>query len=138
MKYKMGITVASLVVYVILLFAFTTIALTVSGNVTSSVYKDKGLAVNLSNLDKIQYYLNKSAMESQSVEINDNTLTFSNGDIYLYNTSKKAVYYNNGILCTDVTNLAFTSSSTNLYHIEIELTKYSIDLQRSITIYVGV
>jgi len=138
MKYKRGITVSALVIYVILLFAFTTVALTVSGNLTSGVYQDKGLAVNLSNIDKLQYYLNKSAISSQSAEYTSNSIIFSNGDEYSFDANTHTVYYNGGILSTGVTNFVLTNNITNLYEIELEFTKYSNVIRRTIKVSVGV
>ena len=137
MKSKMGITVSSLVIYVILLFGFTAVALSVSGNFTTGVYNDKGLAINLSNIDKMQYYLNKSAMNSNSVKILENSLVFSNGDEYLYDNNSHIIYYNKGILVTDVTSVAITNNVTNLYELQLQFTKYSVVTERAIKLSVG-
>ena len=137
MNSKLGITVSSLVIYVILLFSFTAVALGVSGNFTSGIYNDKGLAINLSNLDKIQYYLNKSAVNSTSVEFTSNSITFSNGNEYTYDAATRVVYYNKGILVTDVTKFIVTNNEGSLYEIQMEFTKYSVVTERIVKINVG-
>ena len=137
MKYKRGITVTSLVVYVILLFTFTAVALSVSGNFTSGVYNDKGLAINLANMDKIQYYLNKSAIESKNAEYTTNAIIFSNGDEFKYDINLGVVYYNNGMLATDVTKFVVTNTLEGLYEIQMEFTKYSVVTERNVKIYIG-
>ncbi|MBR5227819.1 MAG: hypothetical protein IKV94_04185 [Clostridia bacterium] len=137
MKYKQGITVVSLVVYVILLFGFITITLTVSGNFSSNLFDEKGSSTNLSNFDKLLYYLNESASTSTDVDIVDNEIAFSNGDVYTYNEGKSTVYLNGGILVKDVTNFSAQQYLTSSIKVECTFTKYTSEISRSINVYVG-
>lgn len=137
MKYKSGITTVSIVVYVILLFAFTTLALNVSSNISNGMFDDKGFAINLSNFDKTLYYLNKSAIESSKVIVTDNTLSFSNGDVFEYDSQKQTLYYNDGILVNNVTDFNINNDDINVYNIQIQLTSYSNELSRNIKLYIG-
>lgn len=137
MKYKKGITTASIVIYVILLFAFTTLSLSVSSNLSSGLFDDKGYAINLSNFDKALYYLNKNAMESNNLTLSDNTITFSNGNEFTYDSNSQTLYYNEGILLNNVKNFTVTSIDTNEYTIEIQFIKYLNELTRSIRLCVG-
>lgn len=137
MKCKQGITLVSLVLYVILLFGFIAITLTVSGNFTSNIFEEKGLSTNLSNYDKLMYYLNKSASESNNVEIVDNTATFSNGDVYTYDDAKHTIFLNEGILLKDVTNCTIENYLTSSIVVNCTFTKFSSQITRSINVYVG-
>jgi len=137
MKYKKGITIASIVIYVILLFAFTTLALNVSSNMSNGMFDDKGFAINLSNYDKAMYYLNKSAIGSNSIAVTENTLTFSNGNVFEYDSQMQALYYNQGILLNDVTGFNIINDDINVYNIQIQLTSYSNEISRNIKLYIG-
>lgn len=134
---KTGITMASLVVYVTLLAAFTGVALTVSNNLSNSVFADKGIAQDMTNYEKVLYYLNKSAMESTSATVNSTTVTFSNGDTFSFDTTKSELYMNNGVLCKNVSSFAIGDIENNLVDIEITLKKYTHSMSRTITLYVG-
>lgn len=137
MKYKQGITAVSVVVYVILLFAFTALALSVSTNLSSGLFEDKGIAINLSNYDKVLYYLNKNAIESSGLEFENNTLKFSNGNEFKYDADSQTIYYNDGIFAKDIKGFTVTMINNNQYTVEVQFIKYLNEMTRSIKIYVG-
>lgn len=137
MNKKTGITMMSLVVYVVLLAAFTGVALTVSNNLSNSVFADKGIAYDMTNYEKIMYYLNNSAMESSSVDVTSTALTFSNGDKFEYNSAKNELKMNGGVLCRNVYAFGIENTQNNLLNIDITLKKYTHSMDRSITLYIG-
>lgn len=137
MSKKVGMTMMSLVVYVVLLAVFTGIALTVSNNLSSSVFLDKGIAQNTTNYEKVLYYLNKSAMESASATVTTTAITFSNGDVFSFDTSKGRLYMNSGVLCNTVSEFDIGNIENNLVNIDITLAKYTNTMTRTITLYVG-
>lgn len=134
---KKGITMTSLVVYIVLLAAFTGIALMVSGNLSDTVFGDKGLAICATNYEKTMYYLNKSAMESTTVTVAGSTVTFSNGDTFEYDASKNVLKLNGGVLCKNVSEFDVGSLENNLLDIEVSFKKYTNTMTRTISIYVG-
>lgn len=137
MNKKRGLTMMSLVVYVVLLAAFTGVALTVSNNLSNSVFADKGIAYDMTNYEKIMYYLNKSAMESSSADATSSTVTFSNGDKFEYNATKNELKMNGGVLCRNVYTFSIGDIQNNLLNIDITLKKYTHSMDRSITLYIG-
>lgn len=134
---KSGITMASLVIYVILLTAFTGIALIVSNNLSISLFEDKGAAINTTSYDRIQYYLNKSAIESSTVNVNGADVTFSNGDTFSYNTETDELSMNGGILCKDVYGFSAVKLESGILSVTLNLKKYTHNMERTITLFVG-
>lgn len=134
---KKGITMTSLVVYIVLLAAFTGIALMVSSNLSDSVFSDKGVSINMASYEKAMYYLNKSAMESTSVTVTDSSVTFSNGDAFEYDDAKNELKMNGGILCKNISKFSVGNVENNLLNIEIGLKKYTNTMERTITLNVG-
>lgn len=137
MSKKAGITMMSLVVYVVLLAAFTGIALTVSSNLSNSVFADKGIAQDMTNYEKVLYYLNKSAMESTSATATTTTITFSNGDVFSFDATKGSLYMNGGVLCNTISEFDIGDIENNLVNIDITLAKYTNTMTRTIALYVG-
>lgn len=137
MSKKTAITMMSLVIYVTLLSALTGIALAVSNNLSDTTFYDKGIAQTMTNYEKVLYYLNKSAMESDTCSTTDTTITFSNGDSFSYNAEKAEVYMNSGILCKNISAFNIGNFENNLVNIDITLEKYTNTMDRTIALYVG-
>lgn len=99
---KNGITLASLVIYIFLFTGFTIFASNVSTNLNEKLFDNRGEAINYSNLNKLQYNIDNSALNSTGVTVSANKITYTNGDVYEYDTSKKAILKNDGVLCLNV------------------------------------
>ncbi len=138
MSKKRGLTMMSVVVYIMLLVAFTGIALVISNNLSDTVFADKGIAQDMTHYEKIMYYLNKSALESSSVTVNSTkSITFSNGDIFLYDADKKELKMNDGVLCKNISSFSIGDVENNLVDIDVTLKRYTHNMERKIIIYVG-
>lgn len=136
---KNGITLTSLVIYVILFFGFTVFVTNISSNMNQKLFEQRGLAVNISNLNKIEYNLFVSSSNSNSIFIDENKISFSNGDTYEYNQDKRTIYKNSGILCTNISGLTFTENPTEdaiRIDMNLELTRYLSKIQREIILLV--
>jgi len=136
---KKGITVTSIVVYVILFFMFTSVTTVISSRFNKNLFEDRGTAINVTAINKLQYNLLESADNSYDVviEAEDNvaTLEFSNGDTYVFDMNKNTVYKNGGNLVGFMTNFAMNVNN-NLIVIDITVNKYTSKLQRTIKINV--
>lgn len=105
---KRGITLASLVIYIILFTGFTAFVTSMSNNMSAKLFDDRGEAINYSNLNKLQYNIEDSALKSYDVMVTANQINYSNGDNYIYNKDEKILYKNNGILCQNVEGFEVT------------------------------
>lgn len=134
---KSGITMATLVIYVVLLATFTGVALVVSNNLSDTVLGDKGIAISMTNYEKALYYLNKSAEESTSATVTATTITFSNGDVFEYNSEKGELKLNGGVLCKNVSEFDIGSIENNLLNVGVSFKKYTNAMTRTITLNIG-
>lgn len=134
---KSGITVTSIVVYVILFFAFTTTIILISSRFNSSLFDDRGRSINITAINKLEYNLLDSANNSYSVQSSlgdgTTTLTFSNSDIYVFDLNDNIVYKNDGKLVKHLKESEI-SFEDNLININITLNKYTNEVNRNIKI----
>lgn len=126
-KHKSGITLASLVIYVVLFTTFTIFAAVVSSNTNEKLFNNRGEAINYSNLNKLQYNINESSLKSNSVSVTDTEINYSNGDTYTYDYRQNVIYKNGGVLCLNVENLEISIEegvNTQKVILNISFSKY--------------
>ena len=132
---KSGITLTSLVIYVILFTAFTVFVSRISNNMNERLFNDRGEAINHSTLNKLQYNLEASAFGSKDVFVQQNQISYSNGDTYVYDESTKAIYKNEGILCLNVESFNVsmeTGINAKKVIINISLNKYLNTISKTV------
>ena len=126
-KCKSGITLASLVLYVVLFTTFTLFAGAVSNNLNERLFNNRGEAINYSNLNKLQYNIDESSLKSNSVSVTETEIYYSNGDSYTYDSQEKVIYKNGGILCLNVESLDINMEegiNTQKLTLNISFSKY--------------
>lgn len=101
---KKGITLVSIVVYVALFFGFMTFATIISTNMNYTSLSYKGKILNIENFKKLEQNMINSAKSSTSVDDIGGNIVFSNNDEYEYNSDKKAILKNGGVLISNVTD----------------------------------
>lgn len=134
-KSKRGITVSSLVLYVVLFFGITTFLSIVYTNMNETMFNNRGMALNYTMLNKLEYNLVDSSTNSIDVVAASGVVTFSNGDKYYYDDTKDVVLLNSGILCTSVSKFNPTVTSGNNVKkltIEVSFNKYLATLNKTI------
>lgn len=127
MENKKGITMTSIIIYVILFFLFTIAVTVITSNFNSKLFKDRGLSININSFNKLEYNLLKSGNESNLVNIIDNDLVFSNNDNYIYNIEKGTIKKNGGIITSNIikyTQEIQDSDNGKLLTIKIKFEKY--------------
>lgn len=108
MNNKSGVTMVTIVMYVVIFFALTALATGVTMAIDSNSLQDKG-KIYISEAEiKIKSTLASSIRNSDSVEVINNKLVFSNNDVYYYDSSKNIIYKNDGIFIQNVTNMEFS------------------------------
>lgn len=138
---KRGITVTSIVVYVMLFFMFTTITITLSSRFNQNLFNDRGTAINVTAMNKLEYNLLESADSSYNVvgsfDTNKTILTFSNSDKYVFDMDKHIIYKNGGKLIEFVKECK-VNLIDNVIDIDITLNKYTNEVTRNIKINIEV
>lgn len=115
---KKGISLVSIVLYVVLFFIFMTFAIAMSSNINYQTLSEKGEIINNESIDKLQYNLVNSALNSESVEKGTTYISFSNGDIYVYDSESKRLFKNGGLLIQNVNQFNPLKSYTDLIDVD--------------------
>lgn len=150
---KKGLSMVSMLVYVVLFFSFSAFAVGMATNMNYKSLGEKGQIVNNENLQKLQYNLVNSAKDSNTIEDISGKIVFSNNDEYKFDETEKKIYKNGGIIATDVesfkiidiTELENTpenfsdniDSNIDYICVEVTFTKYSQTLTEKIFVTVG-
>lgn len=153
MKNRSGLSMISMVVYVVLFFAFSAFAVAIATNMNYRTLAEKGQIINNEHLQKLQYNLISSAKSSDSIENISGKIVFSNNDEYRFSEADKKIYKNGGIIATDVESFRMINVTeldnipanfaaivdTDIDHvcIEVKFNKYSQTLTEKLFITVG-
>lgn len=119
MNKRKGISLVSMVLYVVLFFIFMTFAIAMSSNMNYRTLSEKGQILNNEEFEKLQYNLVNSAMNSSSVIKGSGFVSFSNGDVYTYDSENLNVLKNGGILAQNVTEFNTQKSYLDLIEVNV-------------------
>ena len=150
---KKGLSMVSMLVYVVLFFSFSAFAVGMATNMNYKSLGEKGQIVNNENLQKLQYNLVNSAKSSTTIEDISGKIVFSNNDEYKFDETAKTIYKNGGIIATDVESFKIIDiielentpenfsenidSNIDYICVEVTFTKYSQTLTEKIFVTVG-
>ena len=105
---KRGITLISIIIYLVLFTTFTAFVLSMNSNIERNVLMNKGNSIIETEYSKLYTNLFASAKDSTDYSILDGDkqliIEFSNGDVYNYDKDNGRILKNNGILVTSVSN----------------------------------
>ena len=120
---KNGVTLASLVIYIGLFTVFTLFVSGISSNMNERLFNNRGEAINYTSLNKLQFNIEESALNSNDITVSANSINYSNGDNYVYDETNKIIYKNGGILCLNVDNFTVNvEAATNAKKLTIDIT----------------
>lgn len=138
-KNKKGITVASLIVYVVLFFLFTSVVVMISSNINNKIFSDRANINNYKNSAKAMTYVLNSAKNSKDATEIDERLVFSNNDEYVYKNN--TLYKNDKVILRDITNFEYsiTDISNNKKNVNVtfRFKKYTKELEKTYNFIVG-
>jgi len=134
-----------------LFFTFTVFATAISTNLNHELLSEKGRVIVNESYIKLYTNLINSAKDSHSVDVIENTIIFSNGDIYEYNLDNKELSKNSGNLVYNmesytVSNLEDILGVSNdindidlvkCFRINVSFKKYNETITKDIVITVG-
>ncbi|MDO4283327.1 MAG: hypothetical protein Q4D02_06770 [Clostridia bacterium] len=142
---KRGITMTSIVIYVVLFFIFTSIAIGISSNMNYESLSEKGNIINHEEFQKLQYNMLNSAKKSNEVYNINGKIVFSNNDEYDYNEEDKTILKNDHVLIQNVENFSILPSNDLVeikdpnkgVAIEVTLKKYGSSKSEKMIFSVG-
>ena len=132
---KKGVTLASLVMYLLLFTTFTIFAMNISTNMNERLFNDRGASINYTSLNKLQYNIEDSSLNSNDVVVTATSITYSNGDSYTYDIENDMILKNGGILCQNVSDCTFAlENGTNVKKltINVKFNKYLNEMTKNI------
>ena len=115
---KSGLSMASMVLYVALFFAFSAFAIAISSNFNYRTLSEKGSMWVNEQFDKLQYNLYSSAKQSRDVSNISGKIVFTNNDEYEYDKQKKVVLKNGGVIAMDVDSFEIITNPQNANFVE--------------------
>lgn len=131
MNRKRGITISSLVIYVVLFFVFTFFVTSVTANVNKTMFIERGKVNNTKNISKLNSYFVGSSKKSNDVYLVDGNIVFSNNDEYRYDANKKILYKNDKVILKNVTKFVpvveSVGSNIKELDIEVQLEKFMVN-----------
>lgn len=107
---KRGITMTSIVIYVVLFFVFTSIAIAISSNMNYESLSEKGNIINNEGIQKLQFNMLNSAKKSDAIYNINGKIVFSNNDEYYYDNENKKILKNDTVLISNVENFNIIDS----------------------------
>lgn len=121
MRKKQGLSMLTMILYVILFFAFSSIAVAISTNMNLRLLKEKGQIIVNEEFKKLEYNMLGSAKKSTTIDEISGKVAFSNGDEYYYNQDEGKIYKNDGVLVRNVKEFAIIEPSNLTYAPDIFL-----------------
>ena len=106
---RRGISLISMIIYVVLFFGFSAIAISLTTNMNMKTLAKKGSIYCQEQIEKLQYNLIDSAKKSEYFDNVSGTIVFSNNDEYKYDDTKKCILKNGGVLVKDVSSFQILS-----------------------------
>ena len=114
MSNQKGVTLISLIVYIIVLTIIISILSLVSQMFFTNIkyVTEKGKYV--SEFNKFNMYFIKDVKNNKDVlECKSNKIILEDGTIYTYNSEENSIYRNKVKICNNISNCAFSISDTN-------------------------
>lgn len=114
MSNQKGVTLISLIVYIIVLTIIISILSLVSQMFFTNIkyITEKGKYV--SEFNKFNMYFIKDVKNNKDVlECKSNKIILEDGTIYTYNSEENSIYRNKVKICNNISNCAFSISDTN-------------------------
>ena len=111
MKSQKGVTLVSLVIYIIVL----TIVISILGIVSSFFFKNIMIVKEGANyapeFNKFNMFFIQDVKNNESVTINENTIQFADGTKYDFSLDKKEIYRNGKTIAKDIQAVVFKTST---------------------------
>lgn len=123
MKNNKGITLTSLVIYIVVVIVVAATVIRITTYYKNNIEEIADVSFE-TEFKKINLYLltESKTIGNEIEEIEQGKkITFTNGNVYEYNSASKTIYMNNIKICTDVEKCTFSQKTTNSGKIAIIL-----------------
>jgi len=128
MKSEKGITLTSLVIYIIV----STIVISSMAVVSSFFFSNMNLIQNQDQyaieFNKFNMFFVNDVKNNKIVQIDENTLTFADGTIYEYDSTEKAIYRNDTQIAKQIQDATFTAGTYEVSNTTKNLIKVRLSI----------
>lgn len=111
MKSEKGITLTSLVIYVIVATILISSIALLSSFFFSNMYLIKDHNQYAPEFNKFNMFFIKDIKNNKNAEVTENKIIFDDGNLYEYKSEEQAIYRNNKKIAEKVQNISFSSNS---------------------------
>ena len=132
MKSQNGITLSSLIIYIIVMIMVIGVMARVSFMFYNNVNKLDNRTVEISKFNNFNtYFIKEIKSPNNGIDkIQNNYILFKSGNSFLFQNQK--IYYNNLMIVDNVKNLVFTKETETVINLNISFDEYSKQLRYKI------
>lgn len=111
MKSEKGVTLTSLILYIMVATIVIGTMAVISSNFFSNVDKTQNQNEYAEEFNKFNMFFIQDVKNNNSAEVSNNQITFRDGNTYIYNSTEKNVTRNGTVIAKNIRNLQFTSGT---------------------------
>ena len=112
MKSEKGITLTSLVIYIIVLSIFIATLALINTFFFENIIEIKEQEKYAPEFNKFAMFFIKDVKNNERAIVTESTVTFEDGNIYEYNSQEKQIYRNKTVIAKQVQDLSFNYEQT--------------------------
>ena len=132
MKSQNGITLSSLIIYIIVMIMVIGVMARVSTMFYNNVNKLDNRTIEISKFNNFNtYFVKEIKLPNNGIDkIENNYILFKSGNSFLYRNQN--IYYNDLMIVDNVKNLVFTRESESVINLNISFEEYSKQIKYKI------
>lgn len=132
MKSQNGITLSSLIIYIIVMIMAIGVMARVSTMFYNNVNKLDNRTIEISKFNNFNtYFVKEIKLPNNGIDkIENNYILFKSGNSFLYQNQN--IYYNDLMIVDNVKNLVFTRESESVINLNISFEEYSKQIKYKI------
>lgn len=132
MKSQNGITLSSLIIYIIVMIMVIGVMARVSTMFYNNVNKLDNRTIEISKFNNFNtYFVKEIKLPNNGIDkIENNYILFKSGNSFLYQNQN--IYYNDLMIVDNVKNLVFTKESESVINLNISFEEYSKQIKYKI------
>lgn len=132
MKSQNGITLSSLIIYIIVMIIVIGVMASVSTMFYNNVNKLDNRTIEISKFNNFNtYFVKEIKLPNNGIDkIENNYILFKSGNSFLYQNQN--IYYNDLMIVDNVKNLVFTRESESVINLNISFEEYSKQIKYKI------
>ena len=129
MKSEKGITLSSLVIYMIIATAVISSVALLSSNFYSNMYKITEQSSYAPEFNKFSMFFSEDVKNNKSAEVSSTKVTFEDGTIYEYKAREKAIYRNKTKISEKLDTINFSTSNVKVNNTTKQIINVKMEIE---------